>query len=161
MRRTRQATSRHQELRLNCPASGNYVDPFGLIWVPDNTFIGTGITVYNQPNATNTVYPTLFNSLRYNSGGFTYNLAMDNGLYTLQFFWSETHFTAPGQKIFGLAIQGQTVLQGFDLIRESGGQNIAVTRTFKAFVTNRNLRIDFLPGSADHPSISAICISRT
>lgn len=153
---------RHRELRLNCGSGAQqvYTDPFGLAWVSDNAFISTGVVVSDQPIATRTAYPNLFQSLRYNPGGFTYDLMLDNGIFELNCFWSETFFTTVGQKVFGLAIQGKTVLQNFDIIREAGGQNIAISRLFKTYVTNRHLKIDFLPGSADHPSISAMCVTR-
>lgn len=154
---------RHRELRLNCWAGTNqtYLDPFGLTWISDAPYVSGASGASDQPDAVHTPYPELFRTQRFFTSSTSYNLALDNGIYDVQLFWSETFFTQVGQRLFGLEIQGRAVLQNFDLIREGGGvQNRAITRMFRTHVTNRNLAIRFLMGSADNPTISAMCVTR-
>ena len=53
---------------------------------------------------------------------------------TLKF--AEIFWTAPGQRVFDVAINGQTVLRHFDMLAEAGGKDIAIDKTFTIPVVN-------------------------
>jgi outer membrane protein assembly factor BamB len=53
----------------------------------------------------------------------------------------------PGQRVFDVRINGRTVLEGFDVVAEAGGQNRAVWKEFTVDV-ERDLVLDLLPKTA-------------
>jgi hypothetical protein len=73
---------------------------------------------------------------------------------TLKF--AENYFTQPGQRLFGVSINGQTVLSNFDILGAAGGANKAIDRSFSVSVTGGAVTIHFLPGAANNPKIDAI-----
>lgn len=62
--------------------------------------------------------------------------------------------------IFSVAINGQTVLSNFDIFQAAGGADIAISTSFTVNVgSSQSIFIDFLPGSAQNPTINAIEIT--
>jgi hypothetical protein len=47
-------------------------------------------------------------------------------------------------------------LSNFDIVASAGGANIAYDRAFPVTVTNGAISIQFIPGSADLPKVSAV-----
>jgi hypothetical protein len=52
------------------------------------------------------------------------------GTATVTLKFAEIEQTAPGQRVFDVAINGQTVLHDFDIFAEAGGANVALDKTF-------------------------------
>jgi hypothetical protein len=50
------------------------------------------------------------------------------------------------------------VLTNFDIVAAAGGAFKAIDKTFPVAVTNNQVTIQFIPGSADLPKVSAIQI---
>jgi PKD repeat protein len=74
--------------------------------------------------------------------------------YRVRLYFAEPGLAGIGQRVFDVKLQGQTVLSGFDIVREAGGQWRGVIKEFKTFV-GEELRIDFVP-VAGEPLISGI-----
>jgi Di-glucose binding within endoplasmic reticulum. len=72
--------------------------------------------------------------------------------------FAEIYFTAAGQRIFNVSINGTKVLSNFDIVTAAGGALKAIDKTFPITVTNNQINIVFTPGSADLPKVSAIQI---
>jgi hypothetical protein len=50
---------------------------------------------------------------------------------------------AEGERRFGVRLQGESVLEDFDVVREAGGARRCLTREFKGVRIGRDLRIEF------------------
>eukprot|EP01018_Ginkgo_biloba_P000739 Gb_01991 [translate_table: standard] len=79
-------------------------------------------------------------SLRY------YGLGLRNGSYTVELDFAEIQFSDTknlGVRVFDAYIQGQKVLQDFNIKEEAGGKNEVVAKKFTANVTENFLEIHF------------------
>jgi LmbE family N-acetylglucosaminyl deacetylase len=132
-----------------------YTDSQGLVWSADTGFTG-GTPASTMATIAGTPDPALYQSERYNV--FTYNFTVPNGSHTVTLKFAEIYYTAPGQRIFSVAINGTTVLSNFDIVASAGGANIAYDRAFPVTVTNGTVTLQFIQGSADLPKVSAIQI---
>jgi outer membrane protein assembly factor BamB len=64
-----------------------------------------------------------------------------------------------GQRIFDVKLQGQTVLEDFDVVRSAGGRNRAVVREFHGIVAERALVLELVAKAADLTDSTAPIIS--
>ncbi|KAK8274106.1 hypothetical protein V6Z12_D10G051600 [Gossypium hirsutum] len=85
-------------------------------------------------------------SLRY------YGLGLENGLYTVNLFFAETAYPdritrswkSLGRRVFDIYIQGGLQVKDFDISKEAGGAERAITRRFVTNVTDNHLEIHLL-----------------
>ncbi len=68
------------------------------------------------------------------------------------------HFMEPGQKmegerVFDVALQGQTVLRAFDVSREAGGPLRGVVREFRGVVVQKELTVTLTPADGAAPPV--------
>ncbi|KAK1429630.1 hypothetical protein QVD17_11844 [Tagetes erecta] len=83
------------------------------------------------------------NSLRY------YGLGLKNGIYNVELHFSEIQmddsesWRGLGKRLFDIYIQGERVVQDFNIKKEAGGSKRALVRLFEANVTNTNIDIHF------------------
>ena len=115
-------------------------------------FVG-GSTFSTTHSITGTSDPTLYQTERY-APTLTYNIPVVNDTYTVTLYFAEIYFNAPGQRVFNVSIEGQTVLQNFD-IWAVAGQFAAVQRTFVVTVTDGVLNI-VATASVNNAKFSAI-----
>jgi hypothetical protein len=130
-----------------------YTDTLGEVWSADTGFVGGNVanttkTILNTPD------PALYQTERY--GNSTYTFAVPNGSYNVVLKFAEFFWTAAGQRIFNVAINGTPVLTNFDIVAAAGAPLTAIDKTFPVTVTNGKVTIQFTAGSADLPKISAI-----
>jgi len=130
-----------------------YTDTAGHVWSADNSFAG-GNTASTSTSITNTTDSTLYQTERY--GTFTYQLSVPNGSYNVVLKFAEIYYTTSGKRVFNVAVNGTQVLQNFDIVSAAGGAFKAIDRTFPVTVTNNQVVVQFTPGTADLPKISAI-----
>jgi hypothetical protein len=64
------------------------------------------------------------------------------GTATVTFKFAEIQQTAPGQRVFDVAINGQTVLHDFDIFAEAGGANVALNKTFSVPVVDGQVYVN-------------------
>ena len=132
-----------------------YTDTLGQAWSADSGFAGGNIA--NTTKAvTNTTDPTLYQTERY--GSFNYQYNVPNGNYNVVLKFAEIYWTGAGQRVFNVSINGTQVLTNFDIFTAAGGTLKAIDKTFPVTVTNNQVNIVFTPGSADLPKVSAIQI---
>jgi Malectin domain len=119
-------------------------------------FVG-GSTYSTAHSITGTLDPTLYQSERYGPT-LTYNIPVINDTYTVTLYFAEIWFDHAGWRVFNVSIEGQTVLQNFDIWAEVG-QFAALQRTFVVTVTDGVLNI---VGTAivDNAKFSAIQVVR-
>ncbi|KAH1048299.1 hypothetical protein J1N35_039083 [Gossypium stocksii] len=85
-------------------------------------------------------------SLRY------YGLGLENGPYTINLFFAETAYPdrstrswkSLGRRVFDIYIQGGLQVKDFDISKEAGGAERAITRRFVTNVTDNDLEIHLL-----------------
>ena len=53
------------------------------------------------------------------------------GKLTVEMFFAEPRFDRPGQRVFDIALNGQTVAKHFDIFAEAGGKGRALVKTFE------------------------------
>jgi hypothetical protein len=132
-----------------------YIDSQGITWSADTGYVG-GAMQSVVGNILGTPTPALYQS--YHSGPwFSYQFAAPNGNYTVTLKFAEVGKTGPGQRVFDVAINGATVLSGFDIFAQAGGAFTAVDRTFTATAPNGLIEIDFT-GTTGSAIVNAIKI---
>jgi large repetitive protein len=77
--------------------------------------------------------------------------------YTVRLHFAEFFWTAAGQRVFNVSINGLTVLPSFDIVATAGAANKALVEQFTATADSTgSITINYSPGSADQPKASAI-----
>jgi hypothetical protein len=80
-----------------------------------------------------------------------------NANYAVRLHFAELTWTAAGQRVFNVAINGAAVLSNFDIFATSGAQNRALTEEFSAVASSSGaITIVFTQGSADNPEVNGI-----
>ncbi len=93
--------------------------------------VGSAYGVADDTPIGGTADPALFRSQRYGTAadlGFTFT-GLPPGPAQVTLYFAETYFTKPGQRVFDVRINGQTVLPGLDILAQAGGPDVALTRT--------------------------------
>jgi len=128
----------------------------GTPYAADTAFEGGSTQVSSNPVA-GTDDDTLYSNWRF--GNFAYHVPLVNGPYTVELQFADTYNSAPGQRIFDVAIEGTTVLQDFDIIA-SVGTNVATVRRFDVDIEDGVLDVVFTNGSAGSARIDALRVIR-
>ena len=69
--------------------------------------------------------------------------------YTVRLLFAEPDQVGPGERVFSVALQGQTVLSDFDIARETGGIKRTIIREFKGIEVSDQLTVTFIPNSGE------------
>ena len=100
--------------------------------------------------------PAVYQSVRYDMEA--YRLAIPDGSYAVTLKFNEPTYTAACQRVFGVKVQGQQVLEHLDVFARVG-QNHALDQTFNdVAVTNSRLEIVFTK-EVEYPCIAGIVVS--
>jgi hypothetical protein len=77
--------------------------------------------------------------------------------YTVRLYFAETQGAEAGQRRFNVLLQGQRVLEDFDIVKQAGGPNRLVVREFKGIGIQDDLKVNLTPATAGHqPMLSGI-----
>lgn len=70
--------------------------------------------------------------------------------YTVTLYFNEPDELAPGQRVFDVTLQDQTILRDFDIARDAGGSQRCTARSFTGIVVGSHLTVGLTaePGSA-------------
>ena len=156
-------------LRLN--AGGGEVTIDGITFLEDQYFVGT-TEAYSNPNVTeiaNTNFDEIYLTERVSitSGDappFSYEIPIENGTYTVKLYFAEIFWGVtnpemldggPNSRIFHVTMEGQNILNSFDIFAQAGGAATALTKMYDIEVIDGVLNINFLV-SVDRPKVSAI-----
>ncbi|OMO70495.1 hypothetical protein CCACVL1_18873 [Corchorus capsularis] len=99
---------------------------------------------------TSTGTPELYHTSRVSPGSLRYyGLGLENGNYTVTLYFAETGFPSRStqtwqslaRRVFDVYIQGTRQLRDFDISKEAGDVEIAITRDFTIHVTDNHLEI--------------------
>ena len=111
-------------------AGGSAVAPFSA----DSDFTGgstaASSNTINTSGVSNPAPQAVYQSNRY--GNFSYAVPglTANKTYTVRLHFAETYWTAAGQRIFNVSINGKQVLSNFDIIAAAGAANKATVQQF-------------------------------
>ncbi len=129
-----------------------FVSADGLLWSPDH-FARGGETVMRTQRVLGTSRdPGLFRAERF--GNFRYTIPVAPGRYALTLYFAETFFgtsngvrTGIGARAFDVFCNGQALLRDLDVMKEAGGENRPLMRTFGGLAPNAQgkLILDFVP----------------
>lgn len=81
-----------------------------------------------------------------------------NGTYTVTLFFAEIEGKAVDARKFGAKIEGASVLTDFDIAKEAGGPNRAISRAFSTTITDGKLDVE-LTGTTGDAAIAGISLS--
>jgi hypothetical protein len=152
--------AKREAVRIHCGGPG-WTGPDGTSWSHDrfftsgNTF-GNGRYLF-PGEIEGTDADPLYRGERYfpalEPGLAAYTFPLTRGRYRVTLHFAEIHFRAPGQRVFDVLIEGETVLEAFD--PGAAGFATAVERPFEVAVEDGRLEIGFRK-RINHPKVSAI-----
>jgi len=144
--------------RINA-CGGAYTDPSGNVWSADYGF-GAGSCDNSTTSIGGTTAQALYQNQRWSNDALTYQIPVANGTYTVNLKFAELYFTSAGQRVFNIVINGQTVVNGFDMVAAAGGAGKAIDKSFQVSVTGGVITITLNP-SVQQPAINAIELLKT
>jgi trimeric autotransporter adhesin len=129
-------------------------------FVADEYFIGGGTATSTNPVNTsgiaNAAPVTVYQSERNGTFNYTVPGLAPGAQYTVLLHFAETYWTAAGQRVFDVAINGTPVLANFD-IYATAGANKALVEQFNATANSSGqIVIAYTDGSSDQPKSSGI-----
>ncbi|KAK7816807.1 putative lrr receptor-like serine/threonine-protein kinase [Quercus suber] len=125
-------------------------------WAVSNTgnFIsnpnGPQYMVTTETQITNTSDSELYKTARISPSSLRYyGLGLENGKYNVELHFAEItmddsqSWKGLGRRLFDIYIQGERVVQDFNIQKEAGGSKRALIKTFEANVTNTIIEVHF------------------
>jgi len=116
------------------------------VWRPDHYYKG-GRAVVRDQTVASTSEPGLFKGERY--GTFRYSIPVAPGRYTLKLMFAEAYFGSSnlgrggvGARLFDVFCNGEAILNDFDIVKEAGGENRALVKSFSGVEPNLHGRLD-------------------
>ena len=76
--------------------------------------------------------------------------------YTVRLHFAELENLEPGQRVFDVKLQGGVVLEGLDVVKETGTSNTALVKEFRGIHAADTIRLTLVPRTDREPIISAI-----
>ena len=142
--------------QIDC-GSGSAVSPF----VADEFFSGgtefSSTNTINTSGVTNPAPAAVYQTVRWGAMTYTIPNLTAGQSYTVRLHFCELTWTAAGQRLFNVAINGTSYLSNFDVFATAGGQNKAlVEQTTATANSSGQIVISFTQGSADNPEIAGI-----
>lgn len=139
-------------IRINAGGSA-YTAAGGLLFEADVHY--SGGRPYDIENAiSGTDDDVLYQSERTNAGTLSYNIPVQTGDYVVRLHFAEIYHNQNGARVFSVDLEGQTVLQNYDIVA-TAGPFAADVQEFAVSVADGILNID-MNALVDQPKISAI-----
>jgi hypothetical protein len=130
-------------------------DSAGRVWNPDQYFTGGGSWQRTPGFIARTSDPFLFEHSR--TGDFSYSIPLKPGSYELHLFFSTPIRANESISTFNVWVNGDSILQGFDINVDALGEDIANERIFRDVSPDKEgfLRISF-SSAIGPPTLNAI-----
>jgi hypothetical protein len=159
---------RESVLRVNCGSAEVYTDAAGNTWLADDG--GSGNLSWESPGAKTirrdsreipgTICPGVYLTEAYGMTSYVLNLPEE--VYAVRLHFAETYegITAPGQRVFSVAVNGVPMLTDFDILSEAAGPYRPLVKTlYDVEPTDGVVTIGFTPG-VQNPAINGIEVFR-
>jgi glucosylceramidase len=143
--------------RLAINAGGAAAPPFDLDSHRAGGTVYTTTAAVDTSGASSPAPEAVYQSERY--GALTYDIhpLVPGAAVTVRLHFAEIFFTTPGQRVFGVSINGTPVLDNFDIVAMAGGPNKALVEEFPATVdASGSIVIALTQGSQNNPKINGI-----
>ena len=152
------------------PSSGVSIDAGSTTavgsFVADTDFVGGGTydpgqTITIPASVTNAAPEQVYESARQGSFSYTLGGLATGSTHTVTLHFAELYFSAAGQRMFNVFINGTQVLGNFDIFAAAGNKNFtAVTEAFPNVQpnTNNQIVITFSNGIKDQPMVNGIVV---
>jgi fibronectin type 3 domain-containing protein len=157
--------------RLDVAGAGEYTDTNGDVWIPDTGLfspagaISEGAAV-NPQEIANTDDDVIYRTYRGNVGNvpiaqrvLTYNIptfGLEEMDLRLHFAERAAGNDLPGERVFDVEAEGDTILDDFDIVAASGGQHTAIVVPVNGVEVNDGSLTLVFRAVADYPSIAGI-----
>jgi hypothetical protein len=130
-------------------------DSAGRVWSPDQYFVAGGAWRRGPEFLARTGDSFIFEHSR--TGDFSYSIPLKPGFYELHLFFQTPVRSDQALSTFYVAINGEYLLEAFDIDTDALGANIADERVFRDVTPNKDgvLRIAF-SGAMGPPAVNAI-----
>jgi outer membrane protein assembly factor BamB len=73
--------------------------------------------------------------------------------YTVHLHFMEPRDKRPGERRFDVALNGQTVLEDFDIVAQAGSPNVGIVRTFQGIRASDFLTVSLTPADANSETV--------
>ncbi len=137
-------------IRINCGDIGAFKDAHGNVWAADHGASGGMVNSDRKPiaGASPDMLP-LYQSSRYcyPDQRFNYTFQVPNGRYAVTLKFADYSWNNAGHYIFDVLLNGQKVLNKFDL-QVGYPPKTAIDKRFETTVSNKSIRIDFVAHGA-------------
>lgn len=139
------------EIAVNVGSNAQFVDESQTVWLADQPYKTGGFGLVgaaaapvaygsqNDKNIFGTDDDPLFQTMQENLTAYRFDTP--KGVYEVELRFAEIKFDKPGERVFDVKINGATLLEKLDLIKEIGFQT-ALTKRFQVNSTN-GIVIDF------------------
>jgi len=129
-------------------------------FVADEFYNGGGTSTSTSPvnvaGVTNAAPMNVYLTQRDGTVNYTIPGLAAGAQYTVLLHFAETYFSAPGKRVFNVAINGTTVLSDLDIYAQVG-ENVALVDSFTATASNSGqIVISFTNGTANQPSVACL-----
>jgi hypothetical protein len=159
------------EFFVNCGADAPYVDSLGRHWSADREYragswghVSGTLAWATGREIEGTEDSRLYQTQRFGDGGsFAYRFDVPNGRYEVELRFAEIFFDEPGERIFDVWIEGQTLLDDFDVVDQAEGAFRALIRTFTVELDDEQLNVRFARDWVDgveNPIINALRVTK-
>ena len=124
-------------IRIIVGSASPYIDHAGRNWGPDRFFSGGSLLVRPSERILRTLDPDIYRHVR--QGDFRYDVPLEPGSYELHLHFAETGLgdfisaesSGEGQRLFRVSVNGQRLLDLFDVVADAAGSNVADERVFR------------------------------
>jgi hypothetical protein len=136
----RPAALQSQTISIDCGSFQSYTGSDGTVWQADRYYTG-GQQLYSSYGVSGSADALLYRTGRAGYyGDFSYSIPVSNGQYSVSLKFAETQYSAAGQRVFNVTINGTQVLSNFDIVAQ-GGYFSAIERTFSTTATASAIQI--------------------
>jgi hypothetical protein len=133
-------------------------------WIADADF--NGGVVASVTNAINTSLVSspapqaVYQTQRYGQTiSYTVPNLTPNSAYSVRLHFVESFFTAAGQRVFNIKLNGAPVATNFDIFAAAGGSNVAIVKTFNATADASGKVAIILSATVNNASIAGIQVT--
>jgi alpha-tubulin suppressor-like RCC1 family protein len=144
----------NRTVRIEAGGATSLVDQAGNTWLADTGFTGGTKVDRGSISISNTPDPAIYRTERYGMSSFAYDVP--NGIYAVYLHFAETYagITGPGQRVFGVNVEG-VAIDNIDIFAQAGGRNRALVKAVLVAVADGRLNMSF-SASVNNAAINGI-----